>query len=225
MTVQRRWGAAFLVRHGDRYFVNNDAGFLIIAQFTPEGYVEIDRTPAHRADLARRLRPAPLRGPRRQLDPAGLRQPSPGDAQTTRRSSGSRWPPRTTRSPRRKPRSRDRRRAPRTAGVRFRCAIDGAVPVVERGGQDIGGVPEIDPRQVAERHRRALPLRHRRHERAGDGQEEAEAVQPRGDAEAEEESRRCRAGSGYGPSRSRRTRYRPDCADTPGRSRCTAGGG
>ena len=44
MTVQRRWGAAFIVRHGDRYFVNNDAGFLIIAQFTPEGYVEIDRT-------------------------------------------------------------------------------------------------------------------------------------------------------------------------------------
>ena len=44
MTVQRRWGAAFMVRHGDRYFVNNDAGFLIIAQFTPEGYVEIDRT-------------------------------------------------------------------------------------------------------------------------------------------------------------------------------------
>ena len=44
MTVQRRWGAAFLVRHGDRYFVNNDAGDLIIAQFTPKGYVELDRT-------------------------------------------------------------------------------------------------------------------------------------------------------------------------------------
>ena len=44
MTVQRRWGAAFMVRHGDRYFVNNDAGDLIIAQFTPEGYVELDRT-------------------------------------------------------------------------------------------------------------------------------------------------------------------------------------
>jgi outer membrane protein assembly factor BamB len=45
MTVQRRWGAAFMVRHGDRYFVNNDAGDLILAQFTPEGYVELDRTP------------------------------------------------------------------------------------------------------------------------------------------------------------------------------------
>ena len=44
MTVQRRWGAAFMVRHGDRYFVNNDAGDLMIARFTPEGYEEIDRT-------------------------------------------------------------------------------------------------------------------------------------------------------------------------------------
>ena len=32
------------MRHRDRYFVNNDDGDLIIAQFTPEGYVELDRT-------------------------------------------------------------------------------------------------------------------------------------------------------------------------------------
>ena len=44
MTSQDRWGAAFMVRHRDRYFVNNDDGYLIIAQFTPDGYVEIDRT-------------------------------------------------------------------------------------------------------------------------------------------------------------------------------------
>ena len=44
MTAQARWGTAFLVRQGDRYFVNNDDGYLIIAQFTPEGYVELDRT-------------------------------------------------------------------------------------------------------------------------------------------------------------------------------------
>ena len=44
MTTQARWGTAFMVRHGDRYFVNNDDGYLIIARFTPEGYVEIDRT-------------------------------------------------------------------------------------------------------------------------------------------------------------------------------------
>ena len=44
MTVQSRWGGAFMVKNGDRFFVNNDAGFLMIAQFTPEGYVEVDRT-------------------------------------------------------------------------------------------------------------------------------------------------------------------------------------
>ncbi len=44
MTPQARWGGAFIVRHEDRYFVNNDDGDLIIAQFTPEGYVELDRT-------------------------------------------------------------------------------------------------------------------------------------------------------------------------------------
>ena len=44
MTAQARWSTAFLVQHGDRYFVNNDDGFLILAQFTPEGYVELSRT-------------------------------------------------------------------------------------------------------------------------------------------------------------------------------------
>ena len=44
MTAQARWGTAFMVRQGDRYFVTNDDGYLIIARFTPEGYVEVDRT-------------------------------------------------------------------------------------------------------------------------------------------------------------------------------------
>ena len=44
MTAQARWSTAFLVRHGDRYLVNNDEGFLISAQFTPTGYVELSRT-------------------------------------------------------------------------------------------------------------------------------------------------------------------------------------
>ena len=44
MTPQARWAGAFIVRHEDRYFVNNDDGDLIIAQFTPDGYVELDRT-------------------------------------------------------------------------------------------------------------------------------------------------------------------------------------
>jgi hypothetical protein len=43
MTVQDRWGTAFAVRQGDRYFVVNDDGVLINARFTPEGYVEQGR--------------------------------------------------------------------------------------------------------------------------------------------------------------------------------------
>ena len=45
VTVQNRWGTVFMVQHGDRFFVNNEEGDLIIARFTPEGYVELDRTP------------------------------------------------------------------------------------------------------------------------------------------------------------------------------------
>ena len=44
MTAQARWSTAFLVQHEDRYFVNNDDGDLILAQFTPQGYVELGRT-------------------------------------------------------------------------------------------------------------------------------------------------------------------------------------
>jgi len=45
VTVEKaRWASAQIVRHGDRYFINNDRGELIIARFTPEGYQEISRT-------------------------------------------------------------------------------------------------------------------------------------------------------------------------------------
>ena len=44
ITPQERWAAAFMVQHGDRYFVNNEEGFLILARFTPTGYVELGRT-------------------------------------------------------------------------------------------------------------------------------------------------------------------------------------
>jgi outer membrane protein assembly factor BamB len=40
-----RWAAAFIVRHHDRYVINNDRGDLIFAHLTPDGYREIDRTP------------------------------------------------------------------------------------------------------------------------------------------------------------------------------------
>lgn len=39
-----RWASAQIVRHGDRYFINNDRGDLILAHLTPDGYKEIDRT-------------------------------------------------------------------------------------------------------------------------------------------------------------------------------------
>ena len=45
LTNRSRWGSAYFVKHEDRYFVYNENGDLIIVQFTPEGYVELDRTP------------------------------------------------------------------------------------------------------------------------------------------------------------------------------------
>lgn len=39
-----RWASGFIVRQGDRYFINNDRGELIIARLSPEGYEEISRT-------------------------------------------------------------------------------------------------------------------------------------------------------------------------------------
>jgi outer membrane protein assembly factor BamB len=45
VTVEKaRWAAAFFVRNGDRVFINNDRGDLIIARLTEKGYREIDRT-------------------------------------------------------------------------------------------------------------------------------------------------------------------------------------
>jgi len=53
-----RWASAFLVRHGDRYFINNDRGELIIARLSPEGYEEVARTalikPTATAGIGRR---------------------------------------------------------------------------------------------------------------------------------------------------------------------------
>ena len=42
-TENARIATAFLVRNGDRTFINNDRGDLILARLTPEGYHEIDR--------------------------------------------------------------------------------------------------------------------------------------------------------------------------------------
>ncbi len=39
-----RWAVGFIVRHGGRYFINNDRGDLIIADLKPDKYREISRT-------------------------------------------------------------------------------------------------------------------------------------------------------------------------------------
>ena len=44
-TIERaRWVSAFIVRHEDRVFINNDRGDLIIARLSPNGYEELSRT-------------------------------------------------------------------------------------------------------------------------------------------------------------------------------------
>lgn len=40
---KERWSVAFLIPHGDRYFLFNEQGDLIIAKLTPTGYEELDR--------------------------------------------------------------------------------------------------------------------------------------------------------------------------------------
>jgi outer membrane protein assembly factor BamB len=41
---KERWSLAFIVPQGDRYFLFNEQGDLIIAKLSPKGYEEIDRT-------------------------------------------------------------------------------------------------------------------------------------------------------------------------------------
>lgn len=54
-----RWASGFIVRNGDRYFINNDRGELIIARLSPEGYQEISR--------AQLIKPTSNPGNRREL--------------------------------------------------------------------------------------------------------------------------------------------------------------
>ncbi|NWF84752.1 MAG: PQQ-like beta-propeller repeat protein [Bryobacteraceae bacterium] len=39
-----RWASGFIVRQGERYFINNDRGELIIAKLSPRGFEEVSRT-------------------------------------------------------------------------------------------------------------------------------------------------------------------------------------
>ena len=60
-----------IVRHGDRFFINNDHGELIIAKLKPEGYQEISRT--------KLIKPTSNPGNRRQLSVVNWSQPAYAD--------------------------------------------------------------------------------------------------------------------------------------------------
>ena len=49
-TRQGRWGSLFWVKNGDRYFVNNDLGELLIMQFSSSGPTVLGRTKLIKAD-------------------------------------------------------------------------------------------------------------------------------------------------------------------------------
>jgi outer membrane protein assembly factor BamB len=53
-----RWGNAFIVAQGDRYFLFNEKGDLIIAKLTPQGYEEISR--AHVIEPTNRMAGRPV---------------------------------------------------------------------------------------------------------------------------------------------------------------------
>jgi outer membrane protein assembly factor BamB len=63
-----RWASGFIVRHGGRYFINNDRGELIMARLSPEGYREIGRTPL--------IRPTSNPGNRRELGAVNWSHPA-----------------------------------------------------------------------------------------------------------------------------------------------------
>jgi outer membrane protein assembly factor BamB len=63
-----RWASGFIVRQGDRYFINNDRGELIIAKLSPQGYQEISR--------ANLIRPTSSPGNRRELGAVNWTHPA-----------------------------------------------------------------------------------------------------------------------------------------------------
>jgi outer membrane protein assembly factor BamB len=63
-----RWASGLIVRQGDRYFINNDRGELIIAKLSPQGYQEISRTQL--------IKPTTTPGNRRELGGVNWSQPA-----------------------------------------------------------------------------------------------------------------------------------------------------
>ncbi len=63
-----RWASGLIVRQGDRYFINNDRGELIIARLSPQGYHEISRMPL--------IKPTSNSGNRRELGAVNWSHPA-----------------------------------------------------------------------------------------------------------------------------------------------------
>jgi outer membrane protein assembly factor BamB len=63
-----RWASGLIVRQGDRYFINNDRGELIIAKLSPQGYQEISRTQL--------IKPTTNSGNRRELGAVNWSHPA-----------------------------------------------------------------------------------------------------------------------------------------------------
>jgi outer membrane protein assembly factor BamB len=63
-----RWAAGLTVRQGDRFFINNDRGELILARLSPEAYREIGRTPL--------IKPTSKPGNRRELGAVNWSHPA-----------------------------------------------------------------------------------------------------------------------------------------------------
>lgn len=63
-----RWASGFIVRQGDRYFINNDRGELIIARLSPQRYQEISRTSL--------IKPTTNSGNRRELGAVNWSHPA-----------------------------------------------------------------------------------------------------------------------------------------------------
>jgi outer membrane protein assembly factor BamB len=69
VTLERaRWASGFIVRNGNRFFISNDRGELMIAKLTPEGYEEISRTSL--------ITPTSPAGVRRQLGKVSVVHPA-----------------------------------------------------------------------------------------------------------------------------------------------------
>jgi outer membrane protein assembly factor BamB len=68
MREKARWASGFIVKSGDRYFINTDRGDLVIAKLSPRGYEEIGRTPL--------VKPTSNPGNRRELGAVNWSHPA-----------------------------------------------------------------------------------------------------------------------------------------------------